>query len=226
MHWIVFVPPRSEGNASYGELHTEYGHLQLSSEREHYEYCQLSDSRPNLYEYDHSGRLAEVTGTNGQKSYYMYDEAGQVKKVYTDDGSKAYTSYYDYNEVGLVSRMRQENAAGTLLMDDTFLYDANGNRTQITHLDGTKEVFAYDVSNRLTREQTFDAAGAVTSDISYEYDVRGNRLSRTVGTTKTTYDYHKANQLISMNGTALTYDSNGNTLSVMHPLVKTPKLKI
>jgi RHS repeat-associated protein len=165
------------------------------------------------YEYDHSGRMAEVKGINGQASFHMYDEAGRLKKTYTSDGSQAYNTYFNYNEVGLLSGMRQETASGVLLLSDTFLYDANGNRTETRHKDGKKEIYTYDLPNRLLREQYVDAAGTVTLDIVYDYDVMGNRISRTVNGTKTSYGYDKANQMTSVNSTTLSYDANGNTTS-------------
>lgn len=164
----------------------------------------------SLYDYDQVGQLAKITGPNKQEAYYMYDEAGRVKKSYTWDGSKGYVTYLDYNERGLLSRYQLESESGSVILNDTFSYDENGNRTQIVHKSGSKEVYTYDLSNQLLTEERVAADGIVTSKISYSYDVMGNRKSKTAGTTTTSYAYDKANQLISIDGVSLTHDPNGN----------------
>jgi RHS repeat-associated protein len=173
----------------------------------------LIGSKLIKFDYDSTGNLTKVTGTNDEWSGYMFDDAGRLKKRYVNDGTRAYNTYYDYNERGLLSRMWQETISGTVLMDDTFIYDENGNKTEIRHKDGSKEMFDYDLSDQLLSEQKFDSAGTITSDISYDYYPSGNRKSRTVGTSKTSYGYDKANQMTSVNSTSLSYDGNGNTLS-------------
>lgn len=165
------------------------------------------------YEYDQAGQFVKVTGSNGQSASYMIDEAGQLKKAYTFDGSQTYYTYYEHNEVGLPVRVRQEQVNGAAILDDTFVYDANSNGTEIRHMDGTKDVYVYDLADRLIREQKVSSGGTVTSDISYTYDVMGNRKTKTVNSVTITYSYDAANQLTSIDGMSLTYDGNGNTTS-------------
>lgn len=44
---------------------------------------------------------------------------------------------------------------------------------------------------------------------SYTYDLNGNRLSKTIGTTTTTYGYDRTNQLSSINGSTSLVAYNG-----------------
>jgi YD repeat-containing protein len=79
----------------------------------------------------------------------------------------------------------------------------------VTHIDGSKEIFDYDLSNQLKYKKHVNASGTVTLEISYQYDVLGNRKSMTKESTTTSYSHDKANQMTAIDGTVLSYDANG-----------------
>ncbi len=177
---------------------------------------QAISSTPIIFGYDQSGRMTSVTGLNNISTAYMHNEAGKLKKSYEKVGAStnAYNTYYEYNDAGMLSHIRQETAAnGTVLYDNSFVYDKNGNITEITNMDGSKEVYTYDLSSRLTLEQHLDSLGTVTREISYTYDEMGNRLTKTQDSVTTNYSYDAANQLTQVDSTAWTYDENGNLIT-------------
>lgn len=57
------------------------------------------------------------------------------------------------NELGLRDCMYQETGSEAILFDDKFIYDSVGNIKEIQHIDGSKKVYEYDLSNRLVREK-------------------------------------------------------------------------
>jgi len=165
------------------------------------------------YGYDRSGNMSYMEGLNGIKSSYMHDEVGRLKKSYVNVGQD-YSTYYEYNEVGQLIEIRQErNSNGEILFKDIYSYDENSNIKQITHLDGSKDIYDYDLADRLILEKKVNSSGTVTNNVSYTYDVIGNRLTKTVNGTTTNYSYDKANQLTALGSTAWTYDGNGNLTS-------------
>ncbi len=115
-------------------------------------------------------------------------------------------------------------SAGTppaTIANDSYAYDANGNRSQLT-LSGTPYGYSIQVgSNRLlstagptAKTFTYDAAGNITSDglFAYGYDDRGRMV--TVGST-TTYEHNGQGQRVKKdNGTVtlFVYDEFGQLL--------------
>ena len=68
--------------------------------------------------------------------------------------------------------------------------------------------YTYDPLDRLTNS-AYDNGKFYT----YTYDAVGNRLTETTEKTTNTYAYNNANELTNVNGTAYSWDSNGNLLS-------------
>ena len=151
-------------------------------------------------------------------------------KVTGKDGTVILTEVYTYKESNgqpttQVASHTTQNAAGTVVSSYTYSYDANGNITQIsdvttaTHYTTT---YRYDSANQLIRENNQRRGTTWT----WEYDNAGNILSRTeyaYTTAETltdpvdtvTYDYDDSawgDLLTTYDGSAITYDVNGNPL--------------
>ena len=164
----------------------------------------------NQYSYDQDGRVTSVTGTdpgmNNESANYTYnngtEKLNRLTQAAITDGTYSGTFGYSYDPAGNLLSMDVANGTSTP-NHQTFTYDAdnritavngdstavsydqNGNLTKVT-LNGVTRYYTYDATNRLTAVGT--SAGA--SDIaSYTYDSTGNRLTKTVGTTTTTYHY-------------------------------------
>ena len=139
---------------------------------------------------------------------YAYNENGNLAGSRTQNDT--FTNY-SYNDALLLTQMQTFAPDGSTIGDFNYTYDANGNWTQVETPAATIN-YTYDDLNRLTSETLAD--GML---IEYSYDSTGNRLTKkvTVGgsSTTTNYQYGVVNQLTSVNGTAYTYDDNGNMTS-------------
>lgn len=175
------------------------------------------------YAYDAAGNLVEATLPNGYVETRSYDRAGRLTAVenalageplssfaYTLDavgnpievaGLDAVLSYgYDAGD-----RLTSALCTGTACASApsiTFAYDAVGNRTSETRLEGTT-TYSYDAADELTSES------GPGGSVSYGYDASGNQTqagSRTFG-------YDLANRLVSTSDGASTvtyaYDGDG-----------------
>ena len=114
---------------------------------------------------------------------------------------------------------RDRNKSFTLV-DSTYTYDANGNRTKKQTLAGLT-TYQYDAANRLVK------AAYPTGSEEYRYDKAGNRTEKLVnGISTERYQYDSRNRLISQDIISLradvakvsehkeyTYDQQGNMLS-------------
>ena len=157
------------------------------------------------YQYN---KLDQNTVVNdGDASYrFDYDERGNVKTFITGNG--AGTSF-TYDDRGLVSQLFIGSKDGNDLLEESYSYDANGNRTKISTPDGQTTEYVYGQLDQLEKETLPDG-----TTLSYGYDGFGNRTSvtKTKGTktTTTASDYNNANQLTKFGSEVISYDANGN----------------
>jgi RHS repeat-associated protein len=175
----------------------------------------LPGSNTTTYAYDPANNLATATYPNGLLTQFQYDRLNRVS------GSAAQVSGYSY----------QRNAVGNL--------------TGALELNGRAVNWAYDGINRLTIESIAAAPSTENGNLSYGFDPVGNRISissslsginsgsfsfnvddevssesydrngNTIATGAKTFAYNSQNQLISMNGGAVTilYDGDGNRVA-------------
>ncbi|WBY06806.1 hypothetical protein PIB19_14965 [Sphingomonas sp. 7/4-4] len=149
--------------------------------------------------------------------YYAYDARGlQVSARYDGPaGSDAVLSTYDGFGRLESSTTSMYGTSRTLL----YQYDEDGNRTRLTHPDGTYFNYTYDGLNRLKSIQ--ENAGATIEWSSY--GATGNRATETRGYVTTTYGYDGFSRLTSVSddlaGTAsdvtttLTYNPAGQIVT-------------
>lgn len=102
----------------------------------------------------------------------------------------------------------------------TFQYDSADRRTQMTLPNGITVSYGYNAANQLTSLNYLKSDGSPLGNLTYGYDAAGSRIS--VGgslanvvlpTSSSTGVYDANNRLTQFNGTAFTYDANGNTLT-------------
>ncbi|WP_218669692.1 DNRLRE domain-containing protein [Ferroacidibacillus organovorans] len=165
----------------------------------------------NTYLYDLGSEMLQASDGKGTVQF-TYTSRGLMASVHNVNSDS--TTFYTYNVLGKVSEVKTITlgiAAGTpsqTLQDETYTYDANGNVTQVTNqLTNAAQTFGYDSQNQLIEETT---PSGVT--LSYTYDAMGNRTSMADSATgvTTTYGYNaEGNRLLSVGGTALSYDASG-----------------
>ena len=132
----------------------------------------------HTYQYDDDFELTKWTTPTGAASTWQYDAVG--------NRTAASGTAYTYRKLGTNPLNWQQLTSGPPY---GFSYDARGNVSQQT--GGAAVNFTWDWQNRLT-----DMSGVA----SYTYDVDGKRLSKTVGTTTTSYLYQKMNILQERSG--------------------------
>ena len=115
-----------------------------------------------------------------------------------------------------LSRMWTRLGKDTLLVDNSYQYDGNGNRTQKQTQDGLTR-YAYDANNRLV-EVAYPGMNGVTDTEYLHYDHAGNRTERIRGNVHEYYHYDACNRLTEITDGIrqvkhYTYDNSGNMLS-------------
>ena len=132
----------------------------------------------STFTYDALGRLTKLDYENGGVDLFTpqewsYDNIHRITQFISADG----TTDYDYDETSQLTAADHDYQA-----DESYSYDANGNRTLTVYQTGD--------NNQLLNDGTH----------SYEYDDEGNRTSRTNDTTNevTEYEWDHRNRLIKV----------------------------
>ncbi len=140
-------------------------------------------------QYDALSRLTNRISVNGYQVSYSYTTNGQRQTMVDGSGTSSY--FYDVRDRLLANT----TLAGTL----NYLYDANGNITNITSstASGTSVTYQYDALNRLTN--VIDARLTGTQNTAYRFDVLGNLQSFTYPNSVTNrYQYDSLNRLTNL----------------------------
>jgi RHS repeat-associated protein len=159
--------------------------------------------------YDNLDRLTSETTPQGQISY-GYDLAGRRASM-TVAGQPQVT--YSYDNANRLTQIAQ----GTSTVG--FSYDTANRRSTLTLSNGVNMSYTYDNDSRVTGI-TYKFNANTLGNLTYSYDSLGRRtqvggsfaqtgLPGTVASA--TYDV--ANELTNWNGTAISYDNNGNMLT-------------
>ena len=102
----------------------------------------------------------------------------------------------------------------------TYSYDANGSLTQTVRPDGSTETRTYDDNGCIIQLKDIDQNNAIINQYDYEYDAAGNITTESsqkppsaFNISDATMTYTTDNRLATYNGTAVTYDADGNMTS-------------
>lgn len=192
------------------------------------------------YEYDRAGRKTARTDLTGKRTEYRYNPKGMLEQVEENGNTLA---AYAYNPDGTLHSLRiggsietaysydsDKNLTGlktvldgtTMLADNRYRYDKNGNRISREAADGLTR-YRYDACNRLVEVQYPDIMGKQHFE-RLTYDGAGNRITRMTGCVTEQYRYDNCNRLEELtrisNSTgqeeeriSYTYDRQGNLLN-------------
>jgi RHS repeat-associated protein len=171
--------------------------------------------RSTALTYDPLDRLlAEIT-TLGTVTY-RYDPAGRRTQM-TVAGQAPVA--YSYDAASRLTQLVQEPLSAV-----TMQYDALGRRTLLTLPNQVSTEYQYDAASRLTALVYRNAPG-VLGDLTYRYDAAGNRTSVGGSFARTllpdpvpSASYDAANQQLAFGNKALTYDANGNLITITEPI--------
>lgn len=192
----------------------------------------VSDGNGNAYlqnTYDATtGRLTKQTNGNGTSVSYLYDKLGRVVSIEhcAADGKIVESLQYCYDADGRCIR------ASSLLGEERYEYDKDGQLISVRYPDSPSEAFAYDaVGNRTIangttytvnnlNQYTAISGGAQPSATAITYDKDGNMTSLTDASGTTTYTYDTLNRLVAVQNStkgidwSCQYDVFGNRVSV------------
>jgi YD repeat-containing protein len=188
------------------------------------------------YAYDAGGRRTVKKLANGTRASFSYDAASNLTRLANlkSDGTTISSFNYDYDRVGNRTAVLEadgsrvtwsyddtyqltgEHRTGTTPYEDSYSYDAAGNRLLKIH-DGARTTYSYDAANQL--EWSEGASGRTT----YTFDADGNQqlvVEPTGDRTTTSWDYENrivSLQLPSNNSNTFTYEPNGLRLQLREP---------
>ncbi len=177
------------------------------------------------YSYDANSQLTSKDGSWVNDTItYQYDELGRTISIIPQGGQSVSYTYDDLNRLTNIQM-------GT----DAFTY-AYASATSpdplvqsLTRPNGSITYYQYDALNRLTEVSNKDSSDSIINEYNYVYNQRDVRSSGTItnGNPITTfqnklisYDYNKANQLLSHTNPDKTfiYDDDGNMTQGYTPL--------
>jgi RHS repeat-associated protein len=176
------------------------------------------------YAYDGKGNKANFTTPEGTTYSYTYNKNSQPTQITTPVGNivlgyqwirqtrvtlpNGIVTDYAYNDTNWLTQIKANRTSVTppsFLASATYGFDNVGNITGKTTEAGS-HVYGYDSLYQLT-----GATIPALPQEAYSYDKVGNR--KTSVQTQGSWSYNKDNELVSYNGTSLTYDANGNTVT-------------
>lgn len=129
-------------------------------------------------------RLAvkDVEGSTAADVFYGYDlRSLQLHARFSSIAGQGLTKTYDAFGRVVTASTKMGGTTRTL----SYLHDANGNRTRVTHPDGSYFTYTFDGLDRNT--QIFE--NGATSLVAIAHDFRGRRASVTRGASVTTTSY-------------------------------------
>lgn len=135
------------------------------------------------WDFDAADRITQMTSTVDGVSDFTYDDIDQLTVA---DHDYQVDESYGYDANGNRTNTGYDTGAGNRLLSDgtyTYEYDAQGNRTLRTNIaTGETTEYTWDHRNRLARVVEKDAVGTIVTDSQYAYDALGRRLTKTVDT--------------------------------------------
>ena len=163
------------------------------------------DGKQLNYEYDAAGRLARMADeSNATIVTYQYDGVGRVSRKTLGNGTYA---TYEYDAAGQITHLVHYKSDSAILSRFDYTYDALGNRTSITTLEGVTS-YTDDTLGQLTGVTYPDGR-----QVTYAYDGAGNRTVVTENGTPTAYTANNLNQYTEVGNATYAYDANGNLVS-------------
>ncbi len=165
--------------------------------------------------YNAYGWLTSFTDGDGNTIGYTYDNLGRLTKL-TYPGTPTKEVLYAYDAAGRLHTVT--DWAGRIT---TYSYDAVSRLSQTLRHNGTKQVRTYDAASQLTAltELAPDGTTVIYSG-THTYDLAGQLTSETLSPSiaplavSATQTFDADNRLLTHNGSAVTFDADGNLLTI------------
>jgi RHS repeat-associated protein len=159
------------------------------------------------YYYYPNNQLQSLTDTDGASVTYIYDAMNNPVNISYPNGEAATYTYVPTNH--RLQSIQNLTSHGEALSSFNYVYDNNGNATNITSLSGAT-AYTYDDLNQLTSALYPSSA---SGSVSYVYDGVGNQTVVTQNGVSKTKTYNAGNELLSYNGFTFNYDRAGNMVA-------------
>jgi RHS repeat-associated protein len=192
-------------------------------------YADGSTTQPT---YDAANRLTGLADSSSGSLSWAYDNLDRITSAVTPQATVAYT----YDAAGRRTSMTPAAQAIVNYVYDNanrltsltqgsetvqFGYDAANRRTSLILPNAISMAYAYDAANELTGINYVSPTNTAMGALTYGYDLDGRRISKTgsfatdvlPATTTTPGTFDLNNRQTTFNGTAQTYDANGNLTS-------------
>lgn len=193
---------------------------------------QEPDGDITSYTYDPVGNVASMTYPNGVVSGFTYDNVNQLTRIEHRQGASLLAAYdytldaggrrlrvdhangdsvsYDYDSADRLLLETHRNSSNVVVFEQTFSYDAVGNRLTQRVSGQAQTLFSYDSADKLL------SAGA----LSFAYDANGRLIARNSPQGIIGYDYDVEGQLLrvttSMGTVTYGYDASGKRRQRSH----------
>ncbi len=201
---------------SYGAGQTVFsdslGHLTTYHLDSDSRITQIIDALGNseLFAYDANHNVQQYTDKRGNSWYYDFNQRGNLL-LRTD--ALGYVINYSYNGTNDLTSIRDQGGFDGQPRTTTFVYDSQGNLTQINRPDGSSQTATYDAAG-----QMLTMSDALGNTSSYDYDDHGNltQITDPLGNSRqhSFDDVGRLTAVTDANGrtTAFEYDSSDNLI--------------
>ena len=166
------------------------------------------------YTYDSLLRLTTVASPAGSFTY-SYNNAGRQIYNLSLPGGNSIASSYD--AAGQLSTTALMNSGNTVRDSFGYIYDLNGNRTNVLRANNSHVAYGYDSIGQLTSAMGVEPDGVTVrgnENFGYGYDPAGNLAMRTNNTLIQAFTTAGANELMNI--------TRNNLLTVAGSLTNTP----
>ena len=188
--WRWLFPSTVTPNTASATDYEEYGYDANGNRTS----LRKRDGRVIGYAYDALNRVVLKDIPDGEDVHYGYDLRGlQTAARFGSINGQGLTNVYDGLGRLISATTNQGGVARTL----TYQYDANGNRTRITHPDGVYFATQHDGADRLTNAQWTVPGGSTTGFLGISYDSLGRRIGVGKASSGTNYAYDGLSRLTS-----------------------------
>lgn len=185
------------------------------------------------YSYDAGGRATTINDSAGGMISLSYNNLDRVVSEMTPLGSIS----YEYDALGRRTKMqvagqepvtyqydassRLTSVVGAGLAPAQIAYDTIGRRASLILPNGVTTNYSYDNARRLLNVEHLNPLNSLLEKISYAYDANGNRTGMNrlnvpakLPNPASNITYNQANQMLTFDDKAITYDENGNMTTV------------
>ena len=160
--------------------------------------------------YDALDRMTSYTDAKGNTVGYEYDSVGNLAALIYPDGKRV---SYAYDAADRLTRITDWANRHT-----DYTWNSNNRLTRVDFPNGTHREMEYDLSGRVLVRKDIDASGQVIVAYRYSYDAAGQMDAEQVDgaapadyvAQPATMTYDNLNRLATFNGSATTFDADGN----------------